>query len=69
MASPELDRLTQAVADEKTVTASAIALMTNLSQRIRDNADNPTALAALADELDANKAALAQAIIDNTPAA
>jgi len=63
----ELDRLTKEVAETKTVIDSAITLLGQLAQLIRDNAGNPTALNALADDLDAKQNELAKAITDNTP--
>lgn len=49
--------------------ASAVALLGNLSQQIRDAGNDPAAIQALADQLDANTQALAQAVVANTPAA
>lgn len=66
--SAELDRLKASVTAITEVATSAEALLGRLSQIIRDNATNPAALTALADELDADKAGIAQAITDNTPA-
>lgn len=48
---------------------SAVSLLGTLAQEIRDNATDPAALAALADELDAQTNALAAAVVANTPAA
>ena len=67
--SKELDRLTASVADLKTVNASAVALVSGLAQQIRDNVTDPTALKALADDIDSDKAALAAAVAANTPPA
>lgn len=67
--SAELDRLTTEVAETKTVTQSAIVLLGQLSDLIRQNANDPTALNALADQLDSNQADLANAVAANTPAA
>jgi hypothetical protein len=64
----ELARLTQEVAETKTVMQSAAVLLANLAQRIRDLSTDPEALNALANELDAEQAALAAAIEANTPA-
>lgn len=41
---------------------SAVVLLNQLAQLVRDNAADPVALAALADELDAKTAALAAAV-------
>ena len=63
----ELARLTTEVAETKTVVDSAITLLGGLAQQIRDLKGQPAALAALADKLDAQQAALAAAIVANTP--
>jgi len=65
----DLTRLTAAVERDKTVNESAVTLLTQLSQMIRDNANDPAALNALADQLDAQQQALADAVVANTPAA
>jgi len=67
--SAQLDRLTASVAALKTVDASAAAMIAGLAQQIRDAGTDPVALAALADDIDADKAALAAAVAANTPAA
>jgi len=64
----DLNRLTAAVERDNTVNQSAITLLNNLSQLIRDNATDPAALNALADQLDAQQQALADAVTANTPA-
>lgn len=66
--SAELDRLTTEVSENSTVIASAIALLNSLAQIIRDNAQDPAKLGALADELDAKQRELADAVTANTPA-
>jgi DNA repair ATPase RecN len=66
--TPELQRLTDEITEMKTVNQSAIALLQNLSQLIRDNANDPAALTALADELDSENKKLADAVTANTPA-
>lgn len=65
----DLTALTAEVADNGDVIASASTLLSSLSQQIRDMAGDPAAIAALADQLDANSAALADAVAANTPAA
>lgn len=65
----ELDDLTREVAETGTVIDSAIALLGQLAALIRANATDPTALRALATDLDAKQAALAAAITANTPSA
>lgn len=67
--SQALERLTTEVAEMKTVNESAIALLGNLSQQIRDLKDEPAALEQLANDLDAQANALAAAVSENTPAA
>lgn len=67
--SAELDRLTAAVAAEKTADDSLIALVKGLAQQIRDNATDPAALTALADSLDSDQAEIAAAVAENTPPA
>jgi hypothetical protein len=67
--SDAVDRIESEVAEAKSVAQSAIALLGGLSQQIRDNAQDPAKLTALADELDANNAALAAAVVANTPSA
>ena len=64
--SPEGQRLIDEVTEATTVQASAAALITTLAQFIRDNKDDPAALAAKADELDASSNALQAAVEANT---
>jgi hypothetical protein len=65
----DLSRVEAAVARDKTVNESAITLFGQLSQLVRDTAGDPAKVAALADALDAQQQALADAIVANTPAA
>lgn len=67
--STQLDALQQAVAQEDTVIDSAITLLDGLSQQIVALKDDPVALQALADDVNAKKQALADSITKNTPAA
>lgn len=67
--SAATDRLTASVANLTTVSQSTITLLGQLSQMIRDNAGDPTALNKLADDIDADAAALSAAVTANTPAA
>lgn len=67
--SAQLDRLTASVAGLKTVDESAAALLSNIAQQLRDAATDPAAINKLADDIDADNAALAAAITANTPAA
>lgn len=64
-----LDRLIAAVDRDTTVNQSAITLLADLAQRLRDAAADPAAVIALADQLDANQQALADAVVAHTPAA
>ena len=66
--SAELDCLTEEVAETKTVVASAKALLSRLAELIRNAGTDPVALAALANDLDAQNAELAAAVAANTPA-
>jgi hypothetical protein len=65
----ELDALTQAVADEETVDASVITLLGQLSAQITAAGTDPAKLSALTTRLQAQKQALADAVVANTPAA
>jgi len=67
--SAATDRLTASVANLTSVSQSTITLLGQLSQLIRDNAGDPTALNKLADDIDADAAALSDAVTANTPAA
>ncbi len=66
--SEQLDRLTTEVTENADVIASAVTLINGLSQQIRDLQNDPAALAALADKLDAQSNDLAAAVTANTPA-
>lgn len=65
--SADLTKITSEVAETRTVVESAVVLLDELGQLIRDNADDPAALRALADDLDSQQAALAAAVAANTP--
>lgn len=65
--STALNRLMASVSTLTNVSASAITLITGLAQAVRDAADDPEQLNALADQLDADAANLANAITTNTP--
>ena len=65
----ELDELTIKVAETKTVTESAIVLLQGLKAKLDAAGTNPVALKALSDSLAASDAALAAAVLANTPAA
>jgi ABC-type transporter Mla subunit MlaD len=64
----DLSRLTTEVSENTSVTQSAITLLGNLADLIRQNATDEAALNDLADSLDANSNALAAAVEANTPA-
>jgi hypothetical protein len=65
----ELDALTAKVAETNTVMGSAVALIGGLAAQIEALKTDPAALSALAASLEGSKAALAAAILANTPAA
>jgi len=67
--SEQLDKLTTEVAKTVAVQQSAILLLQGLSAQIAAMKDDPVALQALADSLDASSNALAEAIAINTPVA
>jgi hypothetical protein len=60
-----------AVAAEKTVEDSVVALLGQISQQLKDAiaANDPAAMQAVVDQIDANTAALSKAVTDNTPTA
>lgn len=65
----DLSRLTQEVTENNDAIQSAISLLGNLSQMIRDLEPTAEAITALADQLDSQSNALAGAVVANTPAA
>lgn len=65
----DLKRMTAAVEAGKTVDESATTLLGQLAQLVRDTAGDPAAVNALADQLEAQQASLAAAVVANTPAA
>lgn len=54
---------------QTTVIASLETVVSGMAQQIRDNANDPAKLQAIADELDANTSTLAASVVANTPAA
>jgi hypothetical protein len=66
--TPELQRLTDEVAEMKSLQQSAITLLGNLSQMIRERANDPAAINALADDIDSSNKQMADALAANTPA-
>jgi replication-associated recombination protein RarA len=65
----DLSALQTAVEATTTVEQSAIELLGQLAQMLRDAATDPAAIQALATQLDTKKAELADAVTANTPAA
>ena len=63
-----LDRIKQEVFETKTAVASILTLVAGLATQIRENAEDPVALNALAASLDADQQEIAAAITANTPA-
>lgn len=68
MEQATLDTVQQKVNDIETVEGSAISLLEQLSGMIIAAKNDPAKIQAIADQLDAQKAALANAVIANTPA-
>lgn len=64
-----MDRLTAEVTETRSSVTAVLALVAGLAEQIRTNAQDPVALNALADELDASQASIAEAVTANTPAA
>jgi chromosome segregation ATPase len=65
----DLSALEREVQENSDAVASATSLMEGLSEQLRQAAGDPAAIQALADELDANTQALAEAVVANTPQA
>ena len=63
-----LDPLTAEVANDTTVEASVLTLINGLAAQIAANTVNPVALQALVTQLQTNDAAIAAAVVANTPA-
>lgn len=63
----DLTAITREVQENQDAVQSAIVLLNQLSELIRQNATDPAALAALADQLNTNSEALAAAVVANTP--
>lgn len=62
------DRLEREVSELTTVVDGVVALLTALSQEIRDSAGNQTKMEAMADKIDAEQARIAAAVAAQTPA-
>lgn len=67
--SQEIDNLKASVHKMTDATDSATTLIKGLADRVRATAGDTQATADLANELDQKAGALAQAVLDNTPAA
>jgi len=67
--SAELDALTAQVQQTETLEESAITLITGLATQLTAAKEDPAAIQALADSLQAEAAKLSAAITANTPAA
>ena len=67
MPNPALDKLTEEVTENTSVTQSAIALITGLAEKVRAVAGDEAATLDLANQLDAQNAGLAAAVAANTP--
>jgi TolA-binding protein len=66
--SQQFDHLRQEVAEMSGTVQSAVTLIRSLSSQIRDLKDDPAALEALAQELDASAGDLGAAVAENSPA-
>ena len=66
-----LQDIRQAVADEKTVEDSVLALLTSVEQQLKNAiaSNDPAAMQAIVDDITAHKQAMADAVAANTPAA
>ena len=64
-----LDDILTDVEDEATVISSVVTLLTNLSDALKAAGTDPVKLAAVKAQIDANKKAIADAVVANTPAA
>jgi uncharacterized membrane protein len=62
-----LDQITADVQANTDTVQSAISLITNLAQMVRDAGTDPAALEALATQLEENSQSLADAVVRNTP--
>ena len=64
----DFSRLEQEVTENSTVIGSAITLLNGLAAQLREFANDPAKINSLADQLDAQSNALAEAVAANTPA-
>ena len=65
----DLTAIETAVTNETTVEQSAIVLLQGLSAQLASLKNDPAAIQALADQINKNAQALADAVVANTPAA
>lgn len=64
--SAALDRITEEVEQTKTAVDSVLQLVSGMAEQIRELKDDPAALEALANELDAKQQEIADAVSANT---
>ena len=64
-AQEEIDRLKRLVQENTSVSTSIVTLVQGLAQQVRDNADNPEELKAIANQLDADVRKIADAVATN----
>lgn len=67
--TPEVTRLLTSVTALKSAAESQTALLQGIAQRLRDSAEDPAAITAIADDLDTETATIVAATLANTPAA
>lgn len=65
----DLSRLSAEIAENNSAIQSAVTLLNQIAQELRDAAGNQDAVNALADQLDTQSNNLAAAVVANTPAA
>lgn len=65
----DLSTIQAAVEADTTVDQSAITLLNSLAEQLRNAANDPAEVQAIADQLNQNSSALAAAVSANTPAA
>lgn len=64
-----IDKLTEKVSAMEVAVDGGVTLIQGLAAQMREVADDPDQINALADRVDAKAQEMAQAIVDNTPAA
>lgn len=65
----DLSRLSAEIAENNDAISSAVTLLNQIAQELRDAAGNQAAVNALADQLDTQSNNLAAAVVANTPSA